>query len=602
MKSIFLFLLITCCFSSAYSWGKSLPSEVKIGVKQVEHLDIENLYKLDHLPEEIIQQLKKNNYEPYIDRVGVTYSYKTVLVKIETEEEKEKIFFDILFPGQMLLYDKNFKRFSSYNMGKSNVEGFYPIFDLEGRKTIYLIRNSDQRFDGTIFFPTKKTVSQYENYNFTLIMLYVGSAIFLILFQFGHFVITKSKSFLFYVLFYGCLLIVNCNFSLLFNRIFHTNTMENLTLFFCGLSGFCCMRFTRYFLDYSTWLTPKHIKISKFFEYLVLSSTLIFLSLQSHKYILANYIDFLLVVSISHILYRGFLIHKKSILGTFFLFSWVPMFSSVFIVLGFQHGGFFEEYFILRFSPLIGCSIQGLLHAFGLGYKVKLSDQEKVRAQLEASEKKTYQNQLRILAHDIANPLAVAMSSLKIIDKKPNVIDRVKRAHTRISEILNAARTAEKNRFASKHGFTLAITAFNHLKDNFQEKLDAKEINLNYDGNEQILIPVKDNILSENLLGNLLSNAIKFSPKGKTITLSVKEDDSRVYVSLKDSGKGISEANLAKLNDGCVITTLGLNNEKGTGLGTQIIGEIMEGYKGEMTIDSTIDIGSTFTLTFPKAS
>ena len=72
-------------------------------------------------------------------------------------------------------------------------------------------------------------------------------------------------------------------------------------------------------------------------------------------------------------------------------------------------------------------------------------------------------------------------------------------------------------------------------------------------------------------------------------------------LTIKDSGIGMSEETIAKLFklDQCV-TKPGTNNENGTGLGLLICNEIIKTNKWDMTIDSLLDIGTTFIIVIPK--
>lgn len=101
---------------------------------------------------------------------------------------------------------------------------------------------------------------------------------------------------------------------------------------------------------------------------------------------------------------------------------------------------------------------------------------------------------------------------------------------------------------------------------------------------------------------NLVSNAIKFTDKG-SVTLSASTDDGMVYVSVKDTGKGMSEKNQQLLfhkfqqagDDIMTRATI-----KGTGLGLYICKQIVELSGGSIELKSSIEsVGSEFVFSLP---
>jgi len=102
------------------------------------------------------------------------------------------------------------------------------------------------------------------------------------------------------------------------------------------------------------------------------------------------------------------------------------------------------------------------------------------------------------------------------------------------------------------------------------------------------------------VLRNLVSNAIKFTPIGGNITINSEITDGFVKISVSDTGIGISEENLNKLFTlDQQITTIGTNQEKGTGLGLIICKEFIEKHNGIISVESKIGKGSTFSFTVP---
>jgi len=134
----------------------------------------------------------------------------------------------------------------------------------------------------------------------------------------------------------------------------------------------------------------------------------------------------------------------------------------------------------------------------------------------------------------------------------------------------------------------------------YKNNIDEKNITLAIDVPAGIKILADLNML-ETVLRNLLSNSIKFTGKGGGIMVSAKEDIDFVTISVSDTGVGISPDKIEKLFQiGQNISTLGTQNEKGSGLGLILCKEFIELNKGKLSITSKLGSGSQFKFTIPS--
>ncbi len=100
---------------------------------------------------------------------------------------------------------------------------------------------------------------------------------------------------------------------------------------------------------------------------------------------------------------------------------------------------------------------------------------------------------------------------------------------------------------------------------------------------------------------NLISNALKFTPMNGMITIDAVDMEDCWQISVKDTGVGMDKITLGKLFDKSAnVSTYGTNNEKGTGLGLSLCKEMVENNKGQIWVESSINIGSSFYFTLPK--
>ena len=106
----------------------------------------------------------------------------------------------------------------------------------------------------------------------------------------------------------------------------------------------------------------------------------------------------------------------------------------------------------------------------------------------------------------------------------------------------------------------------------------------------------------QQILLNLLTNAIKFTNAGGSITVTCEVSDATVSVLVTDTGVGIPADKLAAIFEPFVQIDSRLTRaQDGVGLGLAISRDLARGMGGELTAKSTEGVGSTFTLTLPRA-
>ena len=103
----------------------------------------------------------------------------------------------------------------------------------------------------------------------------------------------------------------------------------------------------------------------------------------------------------------------------------------------------------------------------------------------------------------------------------------------------------------------------------------------------------------QRMLSNLLDNAIKYTPSGGTVTVSLSEKGGRVLVSVQDTGCGISPGDLPRIFERFYRSDQS-RSKPGIGLGLSLARAIARAHGGDITATSTLDQGSTFTVTLPK--
>ncbi len=104
------------------------------------------------------------------------------------------------------------------------------------------------------------------------------------------------------------------------------------------------------------------------------------------------------------------------------------------------------------------------------------------------------------------------------------------------------------------------------------------------------------------VLGNLLSNAFKFTPSGGRVELLVHRDADSIRMRVRDTGAGIPATELGYVFEKFYQANNQTTGIKGTGLGLAIAKGIVTAHGGNIGVESTVGVGTTFTLHLPIRS
>ena len=98
---------------------------------------------------------------------------------------------------------------------------------------------------------------------------------------------------------------------------------------------------------------------------------------------------------------------------------------------------------------------------------------------------------------------------------------------------------------------------------------------------------------------SLLENATQYTNPGWVIQVSVYQDDQLVRVSIRDNGVGIPEDDFERIFEPFVRLDDTLASIGGAGLGLVIAKHVAEAHNGTVSLESTLGVGSIFTLQLP---
>ncbi len=133
----------------------------------------------------------------------------------------------------------------------------------------------------------------------------------------------------------------------------------------------------------------------------------------------------------------------------------------------------------------------------------------------------------------------------------------------------------------------------------FEQKILAKNFQLEVDMPEHPMYTIANQDYISQVIYNLLDNAVKFCPEGGNLTVSIREDTSKMFVSIQNDGATIPPEELSLLFDRFhKIDKSRTRNQDGWGLGLYIVKTII-GLHGEDISVTSKDGRTAFTFTLP---
>lgn len=208
------------------------------------------------------------------------------------------------------------------------------------------------------------------------------------------------------------------------------------------------------------------------------------------------------------------------------------------------------------------------------------------------------------IAHELRTPLTIILgmaTQLKTISKKEvqqkgGLIQRNgQQLLNLINQLLDLAKLeAGKLPIQFVHGDLLLY--LHYLLESFHSMAATKNIRLHFLPDMEQLWMDYDKEKIKQIISNLLSNAIKHTSSGGDIYLQISRTKNGVLLSFRDTGKGISEADLPYIFERFYQAE---TQRVGTGVGLSLTKELIQLLDGEISVTSRLNKGSTFEVRLP---
>lgn len=209
------------------------------------------------------------------------------------------------------------------------------------------------------------------------------------------------------------------------------------------------------------------------------------------------------------------------------------------------------------------------------------------------------------VSHEMKSPLGVIQSYARALNKEvitekerqmysKIIIDTSQKMSDMISNILKLNRLEKQKIYAIPHSFQLG-EQLRQCALQFMPEWEKKNIKFSID-----VIDIEvcyDKELLEILWNNLLSNAIKFTEQGGRIQLHSWIEQKDILVEIKDNGCGMTDETKSRIFEKFYQGDYSHATE-GNGLGMALVSRVLEITEIKMQIESKLEYGTSFTLTF----
>ena len=170
------------------------------------------------------------------------------------------------------------------------------------------------------------------------------------------------------------------------------------------------------------------------------------------------------------------------------------------------------------------------------------------------------------------------------------------RLNTLVSEVMELTKL-ESGKAVFKIEPCSIVGIIDSMYKQFKQIADKKNIDLEFDADEDLPLVAADREKIAWVLNNLVSNALNYTNAGDDILISASVRENMMYVSVKDTGMGIPEEYQEHIFEK-FFQVKGSDLEiRGTGLGLSVAKEIIQAHNGKIWCESKLDLGSKFTFT-----
>lgn len=280
---------------------------------------------------------------------------------------------------------------------------------------------------------------------------------------------------------------------------------------------------------------------------------------------------------------------------------------------GFYHGGRYTHDVVIPAPGSTSGRPRKLslhLHPYGEGRLLLLSRDVTAVEQAEIMRRDFVAN----VSHEIRTPLTVLAGFIETLqnldlDKEERtrylglMAQQSQRMQTLVADLLTLSRL-EGSPLPGQGEWTLAAALLSQCEQEARALADAvgKRLDLQFMAAPAVAIGGAPSEL-QSAFSNLVTNAVRYTPAGGRVEVAVRPaEGGRWELAVRDTGPGIAPEHLPRLTERFYRVDRSRSRETGgTGLGLAIVKHVVQRHGGELKIESTQGVGSTFAIVLPPS-
>lgn len=284
-------------------------------------------------------------------------------------------------------------------------------------------------------------------------------------------------------------------------------------------------------------------------------------------------------------------------------------------ILGFLLSGYFlKPVKVLRDTmEVIRRDPQSTVHTPEINTNDELADLAEIFNEMMDRMRLYIENQEQFVedvSHELRTPVAVIEGHLNMLNRwgkdDPEVLhesisaclQEISRMKSLVQEMLDLSR-AEQSEIMYKNEACNAREVIYQVYSNFKILYPEFIFTLDDDLEEEVKVKIYRNHF-EQLIIIILDNAVKYSTERKEVHISISQAFSQFEIAIQDFGEGIAEEDIGKVfNRFYRVDKARARTKGGNGLGLSIAKQLVDNYKGKITVESVIGQGTIFRILIP---
>jgi two-component system phosphate regulon sensor histidine kinase PhoR len=214
--------------------------------------------------------------------------------------------------------------------------------------------------------------------------------------------------------------------------------------------------------------------------------------------------------------------------------------------------------------------------------------------------------------HELRTPLAnikayaetLALADMIDVEQQKQFLNTINSEATRLARFVDdllSVSSMELGSLSLNKQVTDLTRMLNEVVAKVRPQMDEKKQTFEVVLPEKLPEPELDKDKIAAVLVNLLGNAVKYTPEGGRVTFRVNVTDRQIELSVEDTGVGIAPDEVGKVFDKFFRSQdPRVQQETGTGLGLALAQEVVRLHGGQITVESELNKGSTFSVLLPR--